>query len=67
MSGVTLSIDGDPPLVARRLRGVERLGEASTFELDVDGPADHPVSPSEVLRKAARITLDGAVIRPSQA
>ncbi len=60
MSAVTLQIEGDPPLSPVRLRGVERLGEPSTFELDLEGPSDEPVAPASVLRKAARLRIDSA-------
>jgi type VI secretion system secreted protein VgrG len=60
LSAVTLQIEGDPPLSPVRLRGVERLGEPSTFELDVQGPSDDPVAPASVLRKAARVRFESA-------
>ncbi|WP_437575916.1 type VI secretion system Vgr family protein [Sorangium sp. So ce887] len=58
MSGVALTIEGAPGLLPTRLRGVERLGEASTFEIDLQGPRDALVSPGTVLRKAGRLVLD---------
>lgn len=59
MSAVSLQIEGDPPLSPRRLEGRERLGEISTFELDLSGPADEPVGPEAVLRKPCVLRLEG--------
>ncbi|WP_437913164.1 type VI secretion system tip protein TssI/VgrG [Sorangium sp. So ce302] len=58
MSGVALTIEGDPDLSPSRVRGVERLGEASAFEIDLHGPRDALVAPGSVLRKAGRLALD---------
>lgn len=58
MSAISLQIEGAPPLTPSRLRGVERLGEASTFEVDLAGPADSSVGPGSVLRRPARVSID---------
>jgi type VI secretion system secreted protein VgrG len=64
LSAVALVIEGDPALSPVRLRGIERLGHAAVFTLELEGPADAPVRPAAVLRKACRLTLDtGAGLR----
>ena len=58
MTAVHLQIEGDPALEPRRVTGRERLGEAATFELDLGGSKDAPVTPASVLRKPARLTIE---------
>ena len=59
MTGASLALEGKPPLKLVRLAGVERLGEASTFEIEVVGPKDQLVLPATVMRKACLLTLEG--------
>lgn len=61
MSAVALVIEGDPDLTPVALRGIERLGHAAMFTIHLEGPAEAPVLPGRVLRKACRLTLDTGV------
>lgn len=58
MTAIALELPGEIACTVRRFEGSERLGESSTFEIEIVGRADHPIKPGDVLRKPAILAID---------